>query len=264
MLTAFSEAAAVLDRDDYRQVAIKNAEFVLSKLQKDGRLLRTYKDGQSKLNGYLEDYAYMLEGLLALYEATFDVRWFEEARKLADTMIDQFEDEEKGGFFFTGKGHETLIARNKDYMDNATPSGNSAAANGLLRLALLSGEEKYREKAVQLFRLMREPMGRYPSAFGYLLCALDFYLASPREIALIGDKNDPEMIALIRAIYSDYWPNKVVALTAEGDERSTTAIALLAGRPRIEGKSTAYVCQGYTCLAPVSTPEQLVSQLNAS
>ena len=264
MLMAFSEAAAVLDRDDYRQVAIRNAEFVLSNLRKDGRLLRTYKDGQAKLNAYLEDYAYMLEGLLALYEATFDIRWFEEARVLADTMIEQFEDEEKGGFFFTGKGHEMLIARNKDYMDNATPSGNSAAANGLLKLSLLSGEEKYREKVVKLFRLMREPMGRYPSAFGYLLCALDFYLGSPREIALIGDRNDPQTNAMIRAIYSDYWPNKVVALAAPGDERSIKAIALLANRPQIDGKATAYVCQQYTCLAPVTTPEQLINQLNAS
>jgi len=110
---------------------------------------------------------------------------------------------------------------------------------------------------------MRERMGRYPSAFGYLLCALDFYLSSPREIALIGAKTDSEMIALIRAIYSDYWPNKVIALAAEGDERSTKAVALLASRPKIDGKPTAYVCQGYTCLAPGTTPEQLISQLNA-
>ncbi|HZS46260.1 MAG TPA: thioredoxin domain-containing protein [Blastocatellia bacterium] len=264
MLTAFSEASRALDRDDYRQVAIRNAEFVLSKLTRDGKLLRTYKDSQAKLNGYLEDYAYVVEGLLAVYEATFDVRWFEGARNLADTMICQFEDESKGGFFFTGKDHETLITRNKDYMDNAIPSGNSVAANALLRLSLLTANESYKEKIVLLFRIMREPMNRYPSAFGYLLCALDFYLSSPREIALIGERGDPTLKAMIEAVFSEYNPNVVVASASSDDSRSSDAIALLKDRPQIDGKVTAYVCQEYTCLAPVTSVDQLIGQLKAS
>src|SRR6185295_1550813 len=169
MLTAFAEAANILGRDDYRQVAVRNAEFIATQLIREGRLLRTYKAGQAKLNGYLEDYSYVIEGLLAVYEATFDLKFFISARELADTMIVQFWDEQDGGFYFTSADHEKLIARTKDYFDNATPSGDSVDAMALLRLVLLTQEQDCSRRSVTILRALGPAMSRYPSAFGYML-----------------------------------------------------------------------------------------------
>jgi uncharacterized protein len=261
MLTAFAEAANILGRDDYRQVAIRNADFILSQLMRDGRLLRTYKDGQAKLNGYLEDYAYVSEGLLALYEATFETSYFIAARELADTMIAQFWDAENGGLFFTSEDHEELITRTKDYFDNAIPSGNSVAAQVFLKLHLLTMESDYQKFAVMILRTMQQVMTRYPSAFGYLLGALDFYLSEAKEIALIGDGDSHEVRLFIEEIYSRYLPNKVVAGGEPDDQQATEAIKLLADRAMVGGQPTAYVCRNFTCLAPATTPQELVARL---
>ncbi|MCI0664321.1 MAG: thioredoxin domain-containing protein, partial [Acidobacteria bacterium] len=224
MLRSFAETARVLDRQDYLEVAMKNAVFLLTHLQKNGRLLRTYKDGESKLNAYLEDYAYLIDGLLALYEATFDLRWIEEARKLTETMIEQFWDSKAGGFFFTSTDHEQLITRTKDFYDNAIPAGNSVAAHVLIRLSLLTGEERYRQIAEQILKLMKNIVMRAPSAFGHLLCALDLYLASPFEIAVIGHPDSDDTRALIDVVFKGYLPNKVVALAAPGDVAASKEI----------------------------------------
>jgi uncharacterized protein len=261
MLTAFAEAANILGRDDYRQVAVRNAEFLLDNMMKDGRLLRTYKDGNAKLNAYLEDYAYLIEALLAVYEATFDVSWFDRARALTDTMMTQFWDESGGGFFFTSTDHEQLIARTKDYYDNATPSGNSTAVLALLKLGLLTREGVYRQSAASILRTMREPMSKYPSAFGYLLCGLDLYLSEPKEIALVGDIDSHELRSMVQAIYSKFVPNKVVAAASLDDRAEGGSIALLAGKTGTPNKATAYVCRDYVCLAPVTTPEEVSEQL---
>jgi uncharacterized protein YyaL (SSP411 family) len=261
MLASFAEAAAVLDRADYLEVAGKNAQFVLDQLRRDGLLLRTYKDGQAKLNGYLEDYAFFADGLVALYEATGELRFLEEARDLTERMIEEFWDQEEGGFFFTGVSHEELIVRSKDYFDNATPSGNSVAAEVLLHLGVLTGNEEYGRKAVTLFRLLRDPVSRYPSAFGRLLGALDFHLSSPREIAVIGERDGADTQALLREVWRRYLPNKVVVQSAEGDERAAQAVPLLRDRSMIEKKATAYVCEHYTCQQPVTTAAELRAQL---
>ncbi len=261
MLTAFAEAANILGRDDYREVAVRNAEFIAAKLIKDGRLLRTYKSGQAKLNGYLEDYAYVIEGLLAVYEATFELRFFTKARELANTMIAKFWDEQGGGFYFTSSDHEELITRTKDYFDNATPSGNSAAASGLLKLALLTGEQEYTRHAATILRTLRQGMSRYPSAFGYALCALDLYLSEAKEIAIVGKLGTHEVRAFLEEIYSRYIPNKVVAGSEAGDETATPEIKLLMDRSSIDGKATAYVCRDYTCLEPATTVEDLAARL---
>lgn len=261
MLRSFAEAARVLDRSDYLEVAVKNANFLLAELKRDGKLLRTHKDGQSKLNAYLEDYAYLADGLLALYEATFDVRWFEEAQALSQTMVEQFWDDQNGGFFFTGADHETLITRNKDFYDNAIPGGNSVAAHVLLRLSLLTGEQEYRQKAELVLKLLAQAMLRSPSAFGHLLCALDCYLGSPYEVAIIGLPEAEDTRALIGVVFHRYLPNKVVAFAAPGDERNAQAIKLLEGRSSIEGKATAYVCRNFTCEAPVTDAARLGEQL---
>jgi uncharacterized protein YyaL (SSP411 family) len=262
MMTAFAEAANILSRDDYRQVAMRNADFILNQLTRDGRLLRTYKDGQAKLNGYLEDYAYVVEGLLAVYEATFETRYFNAARELADTMIAQFWDEASGGFYFTSEDHEELITRTKDYFDNAIPSGNSVAALSLLKLHLLTAENDYQKFAAMILRTMQQVMTRYPLAFGYLLGALDFYLSEAKEIAIIGDVDSHEVRLFIEEIYSRFLPNKVVAGCAPDDEQAFAAIKLLADRAMVDGQATAYVCRNYTCLAPATTPQQLAERLD--
>ena len=261
MLASFAEGCAILGRSDYREAARKNARFVLDNLRREGLLLRTYKDGQAKLNGYLEDYSFLADGLILLYEATGELEWLEEALGIVERMIEEFWDEDEGGFYYTGRSHEELIVRSKDYFDNATPSGNSVAADVLLRLGLLLGREDYPRKAVTIFRLLRNPVERYPSAFGRLLCAFDFYLSSPKEIAILGDTESPDTQSLLREVWNRYLPNKVVALSAGGDERAAELVPLLRGRASIDGRPTAYVCEHYACQRPVTTPGELAAQL---
>ncbi len=263
MLRSFAEASRALGRKDYLEVATKNANFLLNDLQQAGRLLRTHKGGESKLNAYLEDYAYLIDGLAALYEATFDLRWFEEARRLTETMIEQFWDSESGGFYFTSADHEQLITRTKDFYDNATPAGNSVAAYVLIRLSLLTGEDRYRQMAETVLKLMKAAMMRAPSAFGHLLCALDFFLASPYEIALVGKADSNDVKSLIDVIFNRYLPNKVAAFAEPGDGRAGHVIKLLENRGEIGGKATAYVCRNFYCEAPVTNPEQLNTQLTS-
>ncbi len=263
MLRSFAEAARALDREDYLRVAVRNAGFLLTHLRRNGRLLRTHKDGESKLNGYLEDYAYLIDGLLALYEATFDLRWFEEALALAGTMIAQFWDAEAGGFFFTSSDHETLITRTKDFYDNATPAGNSVAVHVLTRLSLLTGEERYRRMAEEISQLMKPAMMRAPSAFGHLLSALDLFLTSAYEIAIVGEPEAQDTRALIDTVFKRYLPNKVVAFAAPNDLKAAQAIKLLEGRGRIDGRATAYVCRNFYCEAPVTDEVKLAERLGA-
>src|SRR5215467_13743759 len=164
MLRSFAEAARYLDRSDYLQVATNNAEFLLREVNRNGRILRTYKDGRARLNGYLEDYVFLADGLLALYEASFDPRWFAEARRLIDEAITLFADQQNGGFFDTGSDHEPLISRPKDIMDNATPAGNSVAIDVLLRLAAFTGEETYRQRADDYLRPIADILVQHPQA----------------------------------------------------------------------------------------------------
>jgi uncharacterized protein YyaL (SSP411 family) len=263
MLRSFAEAAQVLSRSDYLEVATRNAKFVLSTLKRDGRLLRTHKDGESKLNAYQEDYAYLIDGLLALYEASFEPRWFAEARALADTMIEQFWDAEQGGFFFTSADHEALISRTKDFFDNATPAGNAVAAHVLLRLALFTGEARYRELAEQVLRLTAREAQRMPNGFGHTLCALDLYLAEPYEIAVIGAWEAPGTAEMLTTIFQRYLPNKIVALAPPQEaEAAAEIIPFLAGRKGVAEKTTAYVCRNWSCAAPVTQTAQLSAELN--
>ena len=258
MLRSFAEAAQVLSRPDYLEVAVRNAEFLLTTLKRDGRLLRTHKDGQSKLNAYQEDYAYLIDGLLALYEASFDARWFTEARALADTMIEQFWDAEHGGFYFTSNDHEALISRTKEFYDNATPAGNSVAAHVLLRLALFTGEARYRDLAEQILRLAQRDVQRMPNAFGHLLCAFDLYLTEACEIALVGPWESETMAEMMATVFRRYLPNKVVAAAAPD---APAIPPLLAGRTAMRGQTTAYVCRHFECAAPVTAAEDLAKQL---
>jgi uncharacterized protein len=262
MLASFAEAAVILDRPDYAEVAKRNALFVLATLRTNGLLLRTYKDGQAKLNAYLEDYAFYIDGLITLFETTGEFKWFKEATKLTATMIDEFWDDEEGGFFFTGRSHETLIVRSKDFFDNATPSGNSVAAQVLLRIGLLTDNSDYQRRAATLFRVTASALRRYPSGFGRMLCALDFYLGTPKEIAIIGAAASQELRSLVNEIWRPYLPNKVVAQAPPGDTSPAALIALLRDRPQLHGTATAYVCEHFVCREPATTPAELAAQLS--
>ena len=252
MISALAEAGAVLARRDYVDAAVACASFVLEQLRDaDGRLLRTWKDGRGRLGAYLEDHGFLLEALLTLYETTFDPRWYREAVSLADTVIARFSDAERGAFFTTPIDHEELAARRKDLEDSPIPSGNSAAAFGLLRLALLSGEESYERHALGVLRLLATLAARHPHAFGHLLSAADFYLAPVREVAIVG----PEAEQLLDVVRSQFRPHLVLA----GGE--SHGVPLVEGRGPVNGRAAAYVCEHFVCQAPVTTPEELAAAL---
>ena len=261
MLAAFAEAGAILQRPDYLEVARKNAQFILDNLRRDGLLLRTYKDGQAKLNAYLEDYSFFIDGLVTLFEASGELVWLEQALVLTAKMVDEFWDNEDGGFFFTGRSHEELIVRSKDFFDNATPAGNSVAAEVLLRIGLLTDTDDYQRRTAAILRLMASAFERYPSGFGRLLCVLDFYLGTPKEIALIGEPGTTETQALRDQIWRPYLPNKVIAQTSSGNTKIAEIVPLLRDRPQLNGKATVYVCEHFSCKNPTSSVEELASQL---
>jgi uncharacterized protein len=254
MLAALAEAGAALERADYLKAARGCAEFILRDLRDGGgRLLRTFNDGEGRLNAYLEDHAFLLEALLTLYEASFEQRWFDEAQALAEMMIDRFADPERGGFYSTSNDHEQLIARRKEIGDHPIPSGNSAAALGLLRLEALTGERRYGELAEGVLRLFAKAAPRQPDAFAHLLRALDFQLAPTREVALVGD----DLTDLTAVVRSAYRPHLVLA----GGQAGAATPPLLADRPAVDGKPTAYVCEHFACQTPVTDAEHLANLL---
>ena len=264
MMRSFAEAGAVLDRNDFVQAAAACASFVLEALRQDGRLLRSYRDGRASIKGYLEDYSFVADGLLALYEATFEHRWLAEARSLVDDMVDLFWDEEQGAFFDTGRDQEALVVRPRDFYDNATPCGASVAVDVLLRVALITGEQEYSRRAATSLRSMREYMTRAPLGVGHWLCALDFYLSTAKEIAIIGPRADGATRKLLETVYGRYLPNKVVVGSEPGaDEEMMADLPLIRDRGMVDGVPTAYVCQNYACQLPVTEPDALANQLEA-
>jgi len=261
MLASFAEAGVVLDRPDYLDIARKNARFILSKLQRDGFLLRTYKDGVAKFNAYLEDYAFLIEGLTTLFETSGEIEWLNAALSLTDRMVEEFWDEDNAGFFFTGTSHEKLIVRSKDYFDNATPSGNSVAASVLLRLGILTDSEHFRNLAVSVFREVADSIRKYPSGFGYALSGLDFLLSTPKEVAIIAPEQS-SLKTFVRVAWERYLPNKVVASALSGDSAAIGSVVLLQNRNLVQGKTAAYVCQNYTCKEPVTEIAAFAEQLS--
>ena len=260
MLRAFAEAAAVLERPDYAEIANRNAKFILESLRTDGRLLRTCKDGQAKLNGYLEDYAFLIDGLVALHEVSFDVRWLREAVSLGEEMVELFWDEEAGQFYDTGRDHEDLIVRPHDISDNAIPSGSSMAADVLLRLAVITGDADHERRAVMAMRSARELMARIPGGAGNWLCALDFYLSPTKEVVIIGDAGDSRTQMLAREVHRSRIPNRVLVGHGDGSE-PIDGVPLLEDRHKVDGRPTAYVCRNYVCSLPAVDPSVLAAQL---
>ncbi len=247
MISALAEAGAALGREQYLTAATQCAEFLLSQRRDpDGRLLRT-----DKIFAMLEDHAYLVGALTTLYEATLQPRWYHEAVALADAMIERFADEDHGGFFTTASDQYQGFARRKDLEDSPIPSGGSAAAYGLLRLALLSGNGDYERHALGVLALLAPISGRHPLAFGHALQAFDFYLARVREVAIVG----PEPDDLLSVVRSAYRPHLVLA-GGESDD-----VPLLADRGAVDGRAAAYVCEHFVCQAPVTTPDELASAL---
>ncbi|HEY2933956.1 MAG TPA: thioredoxin domain-containing protein [Acidobacteriota bacterium] len=259
MLATFAEAAFVLNDSAFLQTAVRNAEFLTSKMIQAGRLSRTWKQGRARLNGYLEDYAQVGEGLLALYQATGTGRWLETAVELAEVQMAKFFDEAQGDFYFTPSDHEALVVRQKEYFDNATPSGNAVTCFNLLRLSELTGDANYRRTGERMLRQMGRAMANYSTAFGYWLQALDFFLGPVSEIAIVGPARQRE--TLLAPVRRKFLPNKVVALAEYADSEPEKIVPLLAGKTMLDGKATAYICQNYTCRQPVTDPQELEKQL---
>ncbi|MBZ0294477.1 MAG: thioredoxin domain-containing protein [Anaerolineae bacterium] len=260
MLASLAEAARVLKRDDYREAAVRCATFLLRALMVDDyRLLRTYKRGESKLNGYLEDYGNLIDGLLELYQTTFEEHWFVTAQGLADRVLAHFATGD-GGFFDTSDDHEDLIVRPRNVQDNATPAGNSMIARQFIRLAAYTGDARYDEAARGILRLLTEALKQYPQAFGEALSAVDMLVAGQQEVALVGDPTSEATQALLDVVRNPYRPNVVTALTAqdvEGEDR----IPLLSYRSMRDHQPTVYVCRHFACQMPVTTPEAVADLL---
>jgi uncharacterized protein YyaL (SSP411 family) len=258
MLTSLAEAAGSLDRRDYLTAAVANGAFLTDSMIIDGQLKHSYEDGTASIDGFLADYALVVSGLLHLHQVTLEGRWLRQAITLAHAMTEQFWDKSRHVFYDTGSQHQELFLRPRNNFDNALPSGASAATLALLKLALMTDNEEFRKIATRSLGTMQQPMRQSPFGFSNWLCALDFYLAHPKEIALIGPRGDLKTQELLRVIATTWLPNKVVAAR---DPHAPPEVKLLEGRQMVNRQPTAYVCQRYTCHTPVTEPEELKRHL---
>jgi hypothetical protein len=248
-----AEGGRILREPRYLEAAGRAAGFILDRMRlDDGRLLHTYRDGKARLDAYLDDYTNFIDGLTRLYEATGEPRWIESALGLAQVLLDEFGDPAHGGFFYTGHHHEALIARQKDFTDNATPSGNGMAATALVRLGALTGRDDLTQAGRSALESVQLLLEREPAAAGQSLIALDFLLASTREFAVIAGSDSGEYRAVLEAIASRFLPHKVVApATYEQAGILESKVPLLADRPPREGRTTTYICENFACQEPV-------------
>jgi uncharacterized protein YyaL (SSP411 family) len=261
MLRAMAEAALFLGNERYRDAAVRNADFLLANMRPNGRLLRTWKEGEAKIAGYLEDYADVIDGLLATYSATFELRYLRSARELADGMLDLFWDDAIGGFYDTGRDQEALVVRPRDLFDNATPAGTSVAIDVLLRLALLTGNDDYERRAVACLRTLAPYVPQAATAFGHLLCVLDFHLSRPQELALVWQDGAFALNPFLDVVRATYAPNLLLAGAPQGE--GVDVSPLLEARTALDGHPTAYLCERYVCQAPTRDPEELRTQIEA-
>ena len=199
---------------------------------------------------------------LTLHATTGDLRWFREAVALAEALVELFHDRERGGFFQSGGDDPGLVVRPKELFDNAIPSGNSAAADVLQRLGLLTGDAEIEDAGVSAIRLVRDLLDRAPTAFGHALCALDLFLGPSREVAIVGDPSDPRTEALVgEVVRTRFLPNAVLAIGRPDHPAAAEAVPLLRDRPAVDGLPTAYVCERFACKLPVTRPDDLARQL---
>ncbi len=263
MLASLAEAACILSRRDYLAAAAANGSFLLNSMIADGHLKHTYKDGKAKIDGYLQDHALVIDGLLLLHQATFGGEWLRQAINLAVAMIERFWDGARGTFYDVSQSQQDLFLRPRDTFDLALPSGSSAATLALLKLARLTDNGHFEQIAAQSLRPMQEPMRQNPLGFSNWLSALDFCLSAPKEIAIIGQRDDPAAAELLRILSNAWLPNKVVAAYDPKDPTAVSDLQLLENRQMINNQPTVYICQRHVCHAPVTDPDSLGTHLRA-
>jgi uncharacterized protein YyaL (SSP411 family) len=263
MLSSFVDGFKITGNETFLKGATESARFILHEMRKEGHLMRAFHHGKSQFKAYSEDYAFFIQALIDLYEVTFEIEWLKEADDLNSRMIRQFWDESKGGFFFTGKENESLIARSKSPYDNAIPSSNSVAVFNLVRLGYLTGEDSLKKKAEQILSLFYKFLSEHPAGFSHMLSGLSFFF-SPEEIGIIGSKKDPRTLSMLREIYLAYLPNKILSLKDPKEEIKGNWLPFLTEKGFTE-VPTAFVCKGFTCLPPVRDEKELkkiLSQTN--
>ncbi|MAE70310.1 MAG: hypothetical protein CME06_07545 [Gemmatimonadetes bacterium] len=239
---------------------------------REGSLLRVYREGEARFDGFLDDYGFFANGLVDLYEATFELEWLSWASLLAESVYERFSDADSGGLFYTTYDHERLVARTRERQDAAMPSGASQALMASLRIARLTGDEKLKGLGLAVIRSYGSKIRERPTAFATMLAALDFHLAPATEIAVVGHLENPDAEILRRLVNGCYLPNAVIAGShVNGATPSTSApaegfppvsIPLLAGKKAIRGRPTVYVCRDRTCSRPITTPDKLLAALS--
>ena len=257
MLSGLAEAIKISRKPAYIDAVQGTIEFIFTKLFRDGLLLHTYKDGQAKLLGYLDDYAFVAVGLLDCYEALFDPAMLSRVIELSEIMLREFSDEQDGAFYYIGNSHEKLISRAKPIFDASVPSGNAMATQLLLRLYHMTGDERYRRQAEKILRAYYEAMASQPFGFAHLLCALDCYLEKAKEVVVVGELEDERVVDLLGKIHSVYQPNLTIQL-ARSSEPLENISPLLRGKGQVGGQPTVYVCHNFTCSAPVTSWPELL------
>ncbi|OGP89034.1 MAG: thioredoxin [Deltaproteobacteria bacterium RBG_16_48_10] len=255
MISSFTDGFKVTGNEKYLDAAEEAAHFILQEMRKEGDLMRVYNRGRCLVKGYSEDYAFFIQALLDLYEATFEIDWLKEADDLNGRMIHQFWDQRKGGFFFSGKENESLIARSKSPYDNAIPSSNSVGVINLLRLGYLTGEDSLKEKAEQILRLFYPFLKEHPSGFSHMLSGFSFFI-SPEEIGIVGPKNDPRTQSMLREVNLAFLPHKILSLKDPKEQIKGSWLPFLKDREVAEAP-TAFVCKGFTCLPPARDEKEL-------
>lgn len=260
MIAALAKAARVLQQEEYAKVAERALEFIFSKLTaEDGkRLLARYRDGQAAYLGYVDDYAFLLWGLLEVYETTFNPKYLRQAMDISKELTQLFWDKEHGGFFFTGNDAEELLLRPKEIYDGAIPSGNSVAALALLKLARLTEDNEYITMVENMFSCFSREVQHYPRAYTYFLLALDYYLSAPSHIVFAGQREDPEVQAMLALAGGKFMPETTVIYNdPEYQSENRELIPIAAGQEAIGGRATAYICENFACQRPVHTIEEL-------
>jgi uncharacterized protein YyaL (SSP411 family) len=264
MIAAFAISGRVFDDEGFVDAAKKAADFMLGAMvEPNGRLLHRFKDGEAEINGFLEDYAFLVWGLLELYEATFVPEYLSHAIALTELMIEYFWDEKDGGFYHTPDDGEKLLLRKKEVYDGAIPSGNSAAMLNLLRLSRVTGNSDFEVKAEAIGKAFSKTVLQYPAGYTHLMSAADFMVGESHEIVIVGDPDTPDTKAMIKALISEFIPNKVVIFKAAGEEKSEIGkiAEFTKEHTAIDGKATAYVCSNFSCKKPVTDPEEMLRLL---
>jgi len=271
MIGALARGGRVFDRSDYLAAAISAAELIRGQLYKNAKLSRVYRAGVARLEGFLEDYSFLANGLVDLYEATFDPSWLAWAHALVTTIHERFADSATGGLFFTTYDHERLVARTRERQDAAMPSGASQALMASLRVGRLTGDERLYQLGIGVIRSYETRIRERPTAFATMLAALDFHLAEPTEIAVVGHRKNPDAEILRRLVNGSYLPNAVIAGSWHNGSRprgaatpqQAIAIPILEGKKAIRGRPTVYICRNHTCSPPITDPERLIEVLRA-